>query len=230
MKSIDYKDKTFISAFMHELKTPLAIVRSHLESEITNETLSMHLRKKLVLDVEELARLNNLINEMSFLLTAENEVKEKGFEKVSIVELMVDLVEFLEPLAQEKEQQITLFAKENIEFHMNKERFQQLLLNLLTNAMKYTSKKGKIALELSQNIKEIIVEIRDTGIGMSKEEVEQIFKPFYRADKERTNGAGLGLVIALAIAKQHNIEITVESIVGKGSSFFLHIPKEIKCP
>lgn len=230
MQTINSIDKTFISSFMHELKTPLAIVRSHLESEITNESLSMNLRKKLVLDVEELARLNNLINEMSFLLSAENEVKEKGFQKASILELLVDLVEFLEPLAEEKKQKITLVVKENIELSMHKEKFQQLLLNLLTNALKYTPKEGKIAIELFQNTEEIVLEIRDSGIGMSKEEQTQIFEPFYRADKQRTKGAGLGLVIALAIAKQHNIEIKVQSESNKGSSFFLHIPKESPCP
>lgn len=219
---------------MHELKTPLAIVRSHLESEIDNESLSMDLRKKLVLDVEELARLNNLMNEMNFLLTAQNEVmgkefKAKNFKEESLLELLVDLLEFLEPLAQEKEQQITLIAQENIRFLMHKEKFQQLLLNLLTNALKYTGKQGKIDLKLSQNNQEINIEIRDTGIGMSPEVQKQIFEPFYRADKTRTKGAGLGLVIALAIAKQHNGRLSVSSKVDEGSSFLLTIPKESEC-
>jgi len=223
-------DKTFISSFMHELKTPLAIVRSHLESEISNETLSMHLRKQLVLDVEELARLNNLINEMNFLLTAKSELQEAELSTSSILELLVDLIEFLEPLAQEKAQKITLIAKENICFKMNKEKFQQLLLNLLTNALKYTPKHGTVDVTLSQNQDEIILEVKDSGIGMSPEEQAQIFQPFYRVDKTRTKGAGLGLVIALAIAKQHNIEIEVQSESKKGSSFFLHIPKGVTCP
>ena len=227
MYNIDEKSKELISSFMHELKTPLAIVRSHLESEIGNEELSLYLRKRLVLDVEELARLNNLLNEMNFLLNSKNQCKIEQFKDESLLAIVIDLVEFLEPLAEEKRQTISLVATENIKIKMNKEKFQQLLLNLLTNALKYTPEEGKIYLTLSQKDEEIIIEVRDTGIGMSSEQIELIFNPFYRVDKTRTSGLGLGLVIAKAIAKEHGINIKVESKLLEGSSFFLHIPKEI---
>jgi len=225
MYMIDEKSKELISSFMHELKTPLTIVRSHLESEIGNEELSMSLRKRLVLDVEELARLNNLLNEMNFLLNSKTQCKVEAFKKESLLSIVIDLIEFLEPLAEENQQHISLIAIQNIEIKMNKEKFQQLLLNLLTNALKYTPKKGKIHLELSENTKEISIEVRDTGIGMNQEEISKIFDPFYRVNKNRVSGAGLGLVIAKAIADEHNIKISVQSEPSKGSSFFLHIPK-----
>jgi signal transduction histidine kinase len=225
MYEINDKSKELIKSFMHELKTPLSIVRSHLESEIGNENLSLSLRKRLVLDVEELARLNNLLNEMNFLLDSKKHCKIEAFHKESLLSIAMDLIEFLEPLAEEKEQSISFITRENIQINMNKEKFQQLLLNLLSNALKYTPNKGKIHLELSQNSKEILIEVRDTGIGMTAEEIEQIFKPFYRVNKIRTAGTGLGLIIAQTIAKEHNIEISIKSEPNKGSSFFLHIPK-----
>lgn len=226
---MEEKHKELMSRFMHELKTPLAIVRSHLESEINNEALALSLRKRLVLDIEELARLNNLLNEMNFLLNSKNQCKVEEFQKESLLTILLDLIEFLEPLADENEQNLSLVATENIYLDMNKEKFQQLILNLLTNALKYTPKNGKVHVELSQNKTEVLIEVKDTGIGMSEEEIKNIFNPFYRVNKTRTSGAGLGLVIAQAIAQEHNITISVQSKPTEGSSFFLHIPKVPKC-
>ena len=132
--------------------------------------------------MEELARLNNLLNEMNFLLDSKKHCKIEAFHKESLLSIAMDLIEFLEPLAEEKEQSISFITRENIQINMNKEKFQQLLLNLLSNALKYTPNKGKIHLELSQNSKEILIEVRDTGIGMTAEEIEQIFKPVYRVN------------------------------------------------
>ncbi len=213
---------------MHELKTPLAIVRSHLESEINNQELSSEIRKKLALDVEALARLNNLVNEMSFLLYPKRICKIELFTKESLLSLLVDLIEFIEPLAQMKEQKISLVAKENIFHLIDKEKFQQLLLNLVSNAIKYTPEKGEIFIKLTQGHGEIKISIKDTGIGMSKKEKENIFSPFYRVDKNSMGGLGLGLAIAHAISLQHNIKIKVKSRVNKGSTFSLLIPKENK--
>jgi len=213
---------------MHELKTPLTIVRSHLESEINNNALNPLLQKKLALDIEELARMNNLINEMNFLLNPERSCKREQFKEESLLAMLVDLVEFIKPLAEEKEQKISLIAHENIAYPLHKEKFQQLLLNLLTNAIKYTPKLGTIVVKLSHSDRGIKISIKDSGIGMSIEKKKYIFEPFYRIDTEQTQGLGLGLSIVQAIVKQHQINLTIESELNKGTTCTLYLPKENK--
>jgi len=222
-------NKELISSFMHELKTPLAVVRSHLESEIIDESLPLYLRKKLVLDVEELARLNHLINEMNQLLNSSSNINNSKLKSGSLLELLVNLIEFVEPFALEKQQKLSLIANENIIINMNSKKLHQLLFNLLINAIKYTPKQGRIMLTLSQSQKYIEIEIKDTGIGISKQHQEKIFRPFYRIKEERVKGSGLGLAIVLSIAKQYNFKIALQSKEKKGSSFFLYIPKENLC-
>lgn len=223
------EEKELMSSFMHELKTPLAIVRSHLESEITDSSLDARVRRKLVLDVEELARLNNLINEMNLLLNCETQCDSQNYQSCSLLELLIDIVELLEPVAQTKNQKLSLVADENIIMQMNREKFQQLLLNLVSNALKYTPEEGKIHLSLMQDENDIIIEVTDSGIGMDSNVLAKIFEPFFRVDTKRIHGAGLGLTIAQAIAKQHLGKITVQSAMGKGSSFYLHFSKEKVC-
>ncbi|MCH9812454.1 MAG: HAMP domain-containing histidine kinase [Epsilonproteobacteria bacterium] len=229
MTSFKSQEKALVSSFMHELKTPLAIVRSHLESEISDASLDTRLRRKLVLDVEALARLNNLINEMNLLLNCEAQCDVKNFQDYSLLEILVDIVELLEPLAESKQQKLSLVADENIIIKMHPEKFQQLLLNLVSNALKYTPEHGKIHLSLRQEKKTIIVEVRDTGIGIELLMQERIFDPFFRLHTKETQGAGLGLAIAQAIAKQHFGEISVQSTLGEGSCFYLRLPKEKVC-
>ena len=223
------EDKALMGSFMHELKTPLAIVRSHLESEITQGSLDTRLRRKLVLDVEELARLNNLINEMSLLLECNSICDVKDFQAHSLLELLVDVVELLEPMAGDNKQQLSLVADENIIINMQQEKFQQVLLNIVGNALKYTPKMGKISLLLSQDEQVIKIGIEDDGIGMDDVTQSQIFEPFYRGDNVRVNGVGLGLAISQAIVKQHFGEIVVRSSLGKGSLFCIVLPKEKVC-
>ena len=228
MFSMEAHNKTLISKFMHELKTPLAIVRSHLENEINNNSLSPKLQKKLAFDIEELARINNLINEMNFLLNPERSCKREQFHSESLLAILVDLIEFINPIAEEKKQKISLIANENIEYFIHKEKFQQLLLNLLTNAIKYTPNFGTIVIKLSHNETEIQISIKDSGIGMSEEQQKHIFEPFYRINTEHTQGLGLGLSIVQAIVEQHQIKLKVKSQLDQGTTSTLYLQKEKK--
>lgn len=109
------------------------------------------------------------------------------------------------------------------------EKVKQILINLLTNAINYTSESGTITLEATESEHEVCLSVSDTGIGMSKEALTRIFERFYRVDKARsrdTGGTGLGLAIVKHIVEIHNGRIEVDSEIGKGTTFNIYLPKQ----
>lgn len=225
----EYKKKqhSIMGEFLHELKTPLTIIRSHLESEIPNDDLPLNLRKKLVMDVEEVARLSQLIEQMKVLLSCQNQDDTLFFEEKSLLTLLVDTIELLEALAEEKGQKISLIATENIVHALHYDKCKQLFYNLINNSIKYTPYGGKIEVVLKQTEDNIIISVKDNGCGISLEEQESVFKQFYRSKStDVEDGLGLGLALSKAIVIMHGATISVESEVDKGSIFSVKFPKE----
>ncbi len=221
--------RSVIGEFMHELKTPLAIIRTHLESEISNDEIPLGVRKKMVMDIEEVARLTHLITQMKTLLSCEFEDEKLHFNQESCLALLVDVIELLEPLAQEKAQKISCIASENIEIPMHRDKCKQLFYNLISNAIKYTPDNGAIEVTLTQNEQEVCVAIADNGYGIEKDEYTNIFKQFYRgSNTHHAEGVGLGLALCSAIAKIHSARIELESEPQKGSTFYVLFPKKGK--
>jgi signal transduction histidine kinase len=110
--------------------------------------------------------------------------------------------------------------------HGDRKLLKQLLLNLLTNAIKYNSQGGKVVVSLHSEAGEVLMEVRDTGRGISPENQTRLFEKFYRVSDgdDEVQGTGLGLAIAKRVAESHGGQITVESALGKGSSFSVHLP------
>ena len=110
----------------------------------------------------------------------------------------------------------------------DRQQLYRLITNLVTNAIQYTPTGGKVTLIITGDRDDVIISIRDTGIGIPKKELKRIFDRFYRVDKARSRskgGSGLGLAIAKAIALAHNGSLEVHSNVGKGSNFIIKLPK-----
>jgi len=140
--------------------------------------------------------------------------------------LIKDLCNLFQILAEQNKINLEMGAIEEVTVMGDKARLQQLFTNLIDNAIKYTL-KGSIHITVEKNESAVLVKIKDTGIGISKEEQEKIFKRFYRVDKSRsreTGGVGLGLSIADWIAKAHHGRIEVQSEMNKGSIFTVHLP------
>jgi len=205
--------------FLHEIKTPLAIMRTHLESEITNEAIPLEVRQKLVLDVEEIARANQLLQDMRVLLDGEHEDFRKDFKNESLLELVMDVIETLGPQAQEKKQKLSLVCEENVHINMNVYKLKQLFFNLISNAIKYTPEDNEISISFNMNDEKVCVKVIDKGIGIMKEDQEKIFEAFYRVDNQKYEGTGLGLAVCMAIAKMHNTEVKIKSKLDIGSEF-----------
>ena len=217
----------FLADAAHELKSPLALLRVHWESEIDNPELTLEIKEQLVQDVETITRLSHLVNNL--LLLSQTESIESNFEftTLNLHELLEEVVSDVEILAESKSQGIHFKETSKINITGDKTRLYQLFFNLLENASKYTQEKGEISVSLSAENNSTLVEIRDNGEGIPADDLPNIFKRFYRVHKDRsrkTGGSGLGLSICKVIAEAHKGSVEVESKTGKGSTFTVRLP------
>ena len=222
--------KQFLSDVAHELKTPLSILRAHWESEINNPELPDELKAKCVQDVETITRISHLINNL--ILLSQTEEIQSNFEMVpmQIDEVIRNVIEDAQILSEVKSQQLKLINMKPLKITGDKIRLYQLFFNLIDNAIRYTPENGGIEVALIPDDHNAVVEVRDNGIGIPAEDLSNIFKRFYRVQKDRsrkTGGSGLGLAICKLIVDAHNGRIEVESEVDKGSLFRVALPIRI---
>ena len=150
-----------------------------------------------------------------------------NFKEVNIAELIKDLLEDIDILAEEKGIKVEAERLDEAIVLGDEIRLKQLFLNLIDNAIKYNKSGGRVTISIVRENNFVNVSIADTGIGIPKDEINLIFERFYRVDKTRTRdtgGTGLGLSIAKSIAESHNGRIEVESELGKGSKFSVILP------
>lgn len=214
--------------FLHEIKTPLAIMRTHLESEISNESIPMDTRVKLVQDIEEIARMNTLINDVKFLLEDISPNEKEQFTQENLLEIVMDVVEMMEPMAQTKAIKLSLTCSDIINILVHKNRLKQLFVNLINNAIKYTPSSGSVNINITKEHNNVIVKITDSGIGIAAEYIEKIFEPFFQIQAHTSEGVGLGLALCKNICDMHNATIEVESTLEQGCSFIVTF-KDLLC-
>jgi PAS domain S-box-containing protein len=220
------KRTEFSAAIVHELKTPLTAILS-----------SSELMMEMALD-ETLQRLSKNINRSAYELTKRtNELFDMSRGELGILEILPEKFNFLETIRSMQIEFEALFSRANISFTMaipetlppvygDEVRIRQVIYNLIDNASKYTPEGGTVTLIVKDNTSEVLVEIRDTGPGLSSKQKESIFEPYRQLiDGTRSKGGmGLGLAIARNLVEAHGGTMRVESRKGKGSRFFFTIP------
>ena len=224
------KEQEFMADAAHELKTPLTVLRTHWEDELSSKELPENFKEKLVRDIETITRLSKLINNLLLLSNSEYGMLRSDFEKLDIAELVAEIVSNTVVLAELKNQTINLIEKTPVFIEGDKTKLYQLFFNLVDNAIKYTPEKGLIIISVKMENHLARVEIKDNGIGISEKDLPNIFRRFYRVHKDRSQklgGNGLGLSIVKFIADIHRGEINVESQVGKGSTFVVKLPASV---
>ncbi len=208
----------------HELRTPLTTLQSMIEAMLdgvwaVDEARLSSLR-------EEILRLNKLVDELGKLSRYESESMKLDAESFDLAELSEKTVRNFEGVARQKG--VTLaFSGTVAPVFADRDKIGQVLINLLNNALKFTLSGGTVSVETGVQEDRSILRVRDTGCGIAPEHLPFIFERFYRVDPSRareTGGSGIGLAIALVIAKAHGGEILVESTVGEGSTFTLVLP------
>lgn len=209
----------------HELRTPLSTLQSHMEAlmdgvwEPTADRLtSCH---------EEIMRLKRLVGDLEKLAEYEGENLLLNKAKFNMGEVVNNIVVNFEKQFLDKEVKL-IFNYRDIFIYADKDKIIQVMVNLISNALKYTEKGGLVKVDLLEDNQFIKLSVRDTGIGISDLDLPYIFERFYRADESRnklTGGAGIGLTITKSIIEAHNGSIAVESKANEGSEFVIKIPQ-----
>ncbi len=149
------------------------------------------------------------------------------FEEIALSEFIRELCSDVEILCREKGLELNTDLSDNIFVCGDKKSLVRLMYNLISNAVRYSDEGGTVSVSLHRQGSEAVISVRDTGIGIPPEALPHIFERFYRVDKARSRsegGSGLGLAICKHIAEAHKGRIEVESIVGKGSAFYVKLP------
>lgn len=203
----------------HELRTPVNIMQNQIEGMIDG-VLPIN-KERLEWLLNEMQRLTGLISELEKITQIESDTFIPIYEDVNLSETVSEIVSGFEGAVQRKGLKILTSIEKDIIIKVQKDKLTQSILNLISNAYKFTD-KGEINIKLYTQNNRPILEIQDTGIGIEKNDLPKIFERFYRVDKSRsrnTGGAGLGLAIVKAIADAHGWKINVISEKGKGSLF-----------
>lgn len=218
----------FSSHVAHELKTPLAIIVG--ESELLQRKNQGVEEYKGVIDIilEESGRMLKTINDLLLLAKLDFRPDVFKLEDIHFTDFLDEIHKQSEILALRKRIKVTIqMPDEPIYVHGDRLHLRRLFFNLLDNAIKFTPQGGRIGLIIRSQDKKVVVTVSDTGIGISEEDLPEIFNRFFRGEKKGTDdesGSGLGLSISLSIAKIHNGEILVKSEPGKGTTFHVILP------
>lgn len=213
----------------HDLRSPIARIRGLAEVTLTTGKSPADFEAMAASTIEECDRLLDMINTMLVISKTEAGVEKVSHDKVDIAALIGNACELFEPLAEEKNVGLRRRAPEKTIVSGDARMLQRMLANILDNAVKYTPPGGEVEISLSESEKkDIIIAIRDSGIGISETDVPHVFERFYRCDRSRSQpGTGLGLSLARAIARAHGGDITVRSALDQGSTFTVTLPKNL---
>ncbi|MDK2940530.1 MAG: hypothetical protein PWP56_43 [Acetobacterium sp.] len=226
--------KKFIANASHELRTPLTVIQTNIEVLKLKEEEQIKDNMKWLNNIaSEGETMAKLISELLLLAQAENQrlvIDKEVFDLSSMCQQMVGL---MTELANEKEIELSENISPGIQYRGDEERLKQAVRILVDNAIKYTPMGGKVQLCLVQGKRHLVIEVKDTGIGLTEEDKAKVFSRFYRVDDARnreTGGVGLGLNIADYIVKKHSGRIKIDSIPNKGSTFSIVLPKTNQKP
>jgi signal transduction histidine kinase len=223
----------FTADAAHELRTPLAAIQATVQSDLMLPKLSeTEARNTLNKVLRQNKRLSYLVADLLTLCRIDCELNNNSHssqkEQVSLPDLIIEVEEELAALAMASEiELISQIKVSQIIVKGDRTQLYRLITNLVTNAIQYTTAGGKVAISLKEEQDRAVISVRDTGIGIAKNEQKRIFDRFYRVDKARSRskgGSGLGLAIANAIALAHQGSIEVQSEINRGSNFTIRLP------
>ncbi|MFA5119380.1 MAG: HAMP domain-containing sensor histidine kinase [Candidatus Omnitrophota bacterium] len=221
------KQKRFISDASHELRTPLTIASNEIEVALQQERPAPYYKKTLAAVKEEISRLSTLVASLLLLAQHENTSAKVFMSDVEVIDVISKAVASLRVKLQEKKIRSQMnFPEDNVVVKGNVTMLEQLFVNLIDNAVKFSHEEATITVSIEKKAHHAEISIQDEGMGIKKEEQEKIFDRFYRVDASRTQtkGYGLGLAIAKTIAEVHGGSIAVSSSFGKGSKFIVILP------
>ncbi|MBB5324517.1 two-component system phosphate regulon sensor histidine kinase PhoR [Anoxybacillus tepidamans] len=230
LKKLEQMRKDFVANVSHELKTPITSIKGFAETLLDGAMKDERaLEHFLSIILKESERLQSLIQDLLDLSKMEQQGFQLHIENVNMTQLLEELIVMFNGKAEEKNIELQLNASKPVYVAGDSNRLKQIFINLITNALTYTPKDGSVEVHVEEQSDEVLVHVKDTGIGIEAKEIPRIFERFYRVDKARSRnsgGTGLGLAIVKHLVEAHHGYITVKSRVGKGTTFTVHFPKE----
>ncbi|MFC4099270.1 sensor histidine kinase [Paenibacillus xanthanilyticus] len=219
MNKLEVVRRRMVADFSHELRTPISLMRMKLESALEKQT-PVDIESTYSI-LEEVYRMSKLVQDLQQLSLAETGNLSLQKRWINICELVEDTVDLLLPGAEGKELTLEFEAGRKLLVYVDPDRYQQVLINLLGNAIRHSRLRLKLRVWHENSL--FIIEVEDDGVGIEEEELEHIFERFYRSsaspERDKGRGMGLGLAIARSLVLAHGGTIQVRSKYGEGSIF-----------
>jgi signal transduction histidine kinase len=220
----------FIDTLSHELKTPLTsiIAAAGLLGEELENIADKSSKKLIQTIIQNSATLEKRLAELLDTVKTGSGKIQMQFEPVDMKSIVLGTCAQITPLLQGKEQKLTTDLPASLPLiHGDGPRLEQVIMNLLTNAVKFTPPGGSISVKVREQDAGLMVAVKDNGIGIAKEDQARLFKPYSRisADRQRQPGLGLGLALSKQVIELHGGRIWVDSDSGSGSTFSFFVPR-----
>ncbi len=228
LQTLDDLKSEFLANMSHELRSPLTVIRGG--ADYLNRTIKgSENRRYLAIIDKNIARLIRLVSDLFDFTRIEAGKVDWAFEREDIAGLSGEVIEIIRPLSDEKDLSICYEPSGPIFASIDLERIEQVLVNLIENAIKFSDQRGTISVKVEEDNNTVLVSIRDQGPGIPRDDLEAIFRKFHTVPSSgpdgKREGTGLGLAICKSIIEAHKGKIWAESEEGKGSTFFFRLPK-----
>jgi PAS domain S-box-containing protein len=227
LKEMDARKSDFVANVSHEFKNPLGVIRESVSQVIEGLAGEVNAKQKetLLMAKNNTERLIRLVTDLLDVSKIEAGKMKLKLEKIDIKSLANDILKTYEKEFSKKQLSIKKYIPQNIGFiRADRDKLEEVIVNLLSNAMKYTPPGGCVTIKIAEAGNKMRFEISDTGPGIAKENFDKLFDKFERLTAEKEAGTGLGLPITKDIVELHKGKIWVESELGKGSKFIFTLP------
>jgi two-component system, OmpR family, sensor kinase len=227
--------RRFIADASHELRSPLTALKGEMEVALRRERSHDEYRRVIRSGLQEVDRLTLLTQDLLTLARVDAGVMQPRLETTDLVDRARSVVRRLQPLAERNGVRLTVDAGDTAELVADPGLLDQLLWNLVENAVKFTPAGGTVTVAVTRRAGDVRIEVRDTGPGIAEADLDRIFERFYRADQARTaspgqGGTGLGLSIVRGIAEVHGGKVRVANLPGGGAVFEVSLPGHAQRP
>lgn len=225
--------RDFVANVSHELKTPITSIKGFVETLLEG---AIHVpgdaEHFLGIIAKQVERMNSIIEDLLLISRTERDVEKDAIrlEPNKIKEILEESKQLCETKAGRKKISLDLACPDDLTARINPALIEQAVVNLIDNAITYSEEGSDVEIEARRGDGEVLIEVRDHGVGIDREHLPRLFERFYRVDKARSRtlgGTGLGLAIVKHICQAHGGGVTVESTPGEGSTFTLHIPADM---
>ena len=233
IRDIMESQKQFLSHAAHELKTPLAIIKTEMEvflrdkrSFFNNRQLLLRKRASMLSNLEEVDRMSQIIEGLLIIARIDAKQDDFIFGRINLTKLLIQSLKKIKTYANTKHIKLVFNTKKSIYLTADPDKLQQAIYNIIKNAIDYAKQDGLVHLTLEKSGGQINLTITDNGIGIPKENLPKIFQQFFRANNtsKKIAGSGLGLSIAESIIKRHRGIINIGSKLGKGTKVMIILP------